>query len=130
MKLIIPAAATVTALLIAGPALSVDYVQCNAMRVALDREMAALVNQRLVRSYAGDSVVTQRCGLPPIAGASETELSTWESCKLPAYDVGVQQWDKQNGEIDPKTGKSKGSRFAGNVVKIYLDMSKNKCPMP
>ena len=31
--------------LMAGPALAVDYVQCNAMKVAYDSEMAALSDE-------------------------------------------------------------------------------------
>ncbi len=130
MNHLVPVTAAAAAILIAGPALAVDYVQCNAMRVAYDREMAAFVEQRTVRHRAGLRTVTQRCGLTPIAAASEVERSTFESCRLPAYDAGVQQWDKQSGELDPKTGKSTGSRYAANVMRIAADLYKNKCPMP
>lgn len=117
-------------MLMAGPVLAVDYVQCNAMRVAYDREMTALLNQRSNRHQAGLEVVVERCGLPPIAGASEAERSSFESCRLPAYDAAVQEWSEQNGEFDPKTGKFIGSRYALNALRIYADMIKNKCLLP
>jgi hypothetical protein len=130
MKHLAPATAAAAAVFIAGPALAVDYVQCNAMRVAYDREVAALVAQRTMRQQAGRRVVIQRCGLSPGTTTSTAEQSAYEACMLPAYEAGVQQWDADNGELDPKTGKSTGSRYALNAVRILTDMTKNKCPMP
>ena len=89
MKLLIATAVTAAAVLIAGPTLGIDYVQCNAMSVAYDREMTALLNQRSNRHQAELKVVVERCGLPPIAGASEAERSSFEPCRLPAYDSAV-----------------------------------------
>ena len=130
MKSLILYSTAALAALITGPALAVDYVQCNAMRVAFDRDLSALTNQRIARNRAGLAAVNQRCGLPPIAGAAATEQSAWDSCALPAYDAGAQQWDKENGELDPKTGKRTPSRYAMSVGKIGQDMILKECPMP
>ena len=116
--------------LIAGPALAVDYVQCNAMRVALDREMADFMAERTRRHQAGMKNVLQSCGLSPINGAPTSQVEAYEACKKPVYEIGVREWDKQNNQLDPKTGKATGSRFAMNMVRIHADMVKNNCPTP
>lgn len=130
MKSTTVALAIMSALAAAGPSAAVDYVQCNAMRAAYDRELAALIAERTSRHDYGVRSTVKPCGLPPIAGAATAEASAYAACRQSAFDVGVREWDERHKQLDPRTGKSTGSPIAMTLLKIYMDMSKGSCPLP
>lgn len=130
MKRIAVALGLICALASAGPASAVDYVQCNAMRAAYDRELAALVAERTSRRDYGIRSTAKPCGLPPFAGASTAEVGGYSACRESAFDAGVREWDEQHKQLDHWTGKSTGSPLAMNLFRIYMDMSTASCQLP
>jgi hypothetical protein len=109
---------------------ALDYVQCNAMREAYDREMALLISERYTRRQHGLKRTVEACGLPPVAGATEDVNLKYKSCHDTAYADGVAGWDRVNRQISPKTGEPIGSPYAKSLLRIMEDMNKGGCPLP
>lgn len=121
-------AAALTALPLNASAL--DYVECNAMREAFEREMSLLISERRARSQSGVRRSVEVCGLPPIPGANEDAALTYKSCYDTAYTSGVADWDVANQQVNTKTGMPTGSPYAATLVRIMEDMRKSGCPLP